>query len=139
MGMSKPVSGIRLMAQSPHEAAMMADRISQGDPRTSRESPRACSLVRRMGLAGPWLTMAAAVWMSACEDPCVTEPCRADDEPPGVVSNPVSSFAAAAAVTGSSGALASSAPSVLALAAPCRAGDRDRCGVATVGGAHGWA
>ena len=82
---------------------MVTEHVGQGPV---VRSPRACGLVRRMRLAGPWLTMAAAVWISACDEPCITEPCKVEDEPSGIVSNPVPSVTAAAGVTGSAGALA---------------------------------
>ena len=86
---------------------MGADRTGQGTAQRLRAvAPRACGLARRIRLAGSWLTMAAAVWISACDEPCITEPCKVEDEPSGIVSNPVPSVTAAAGVTGSAGALA---------------------------------
>ncbi len=68
---------------------MVTERLSQGP---AQGSPRACGLARRMRLAGPWLTMGAALFAGGCfDDPIVPE----EQDSPGIVSNPVSSLSAA--------------------------------------------
>lgn len=75
------------MTQSPSEAAMAADRISQDSAQSSRVDPRASGLAQRIGLAGSWLAIAAAL---LCADGCWDSgPLGPEEEASGpIVSDP---------------------------------------------------